>query len=311
MKPRDCYLECNCYVCRHSSEQLYCDPHVIRLSDWQHMDGRNGDEVSSNWMNWIQVCPYCGYVSQEISDETEATENWIAEQWRIASAIGDETAQALFVHYRINFLMDLDREKAYLSLRRAVWACDDATDMKGAEFCRSELLLFLDWYISDYMMYACQYTYGQIEKLKIMRIETTRRLGKFDQAAKECRQLRVWEKRSRLMKRYEKKLIAQQNSGTVYETDMLYFRLKDIFVDWLEMIKLKTELAELKDTGSKMAMDRYYREQIIPVGKWNGPAGYGWGDVRYGLEYAQARLANNENRQRNDCSSTSNGWDNG
>lgn len=102
------------------------------------LDMRPPEMQRSTMDMWIQECPNCGYISEEVSDDSTVTKQWLqSEEYATCNGIDFESdlAEKFYKCYMIN-LEDDDPEDAFFAILHAAWACDDADDLENAKHCR-------------------------------------------------------------------------------------------------------------------------------------------------------------------------------
>lgn len=128
---------------------------------------------------WIQECPECGYISEEVSDLSDVTIEWLqSEKYLTCDGIQfvSTLAKQFYKYYLIN-LEDKNPEDAFLAVLHAAWACDDKNDDINAKHCR-ELAIPL----------ATELINGNHENkddIMVMRADLMRKAGQFEALAAE------------------------------------------------------------------------------------------------------------------------------
>lgn len=173
------------------------------------LDTRPPEMQRSTMSHWVQVCPHCGYVSSEISDEPTKglTEDLLKEYWAEASFLTSELAQKFYVKYKIELLKG-DVKSAFFAILHAAWACDDNVlystgDAKEAVRCRELALgkLSAQWYDD------------KDENIKVLRADVLRRAGHFQELLEEYKSVAFENELLNTILAFQKHLAKQQNTG--------------------------------------------------------------------------------------------------
>ncbi len=160
-----------CAVCGAGSEQATLGS--TNRFGAPDLDLRPPEMMRSTMSLWIQQCPDCGYVSDDIEKPTSATVKWLKViDHAVCSEIKFESALArrFYKHYLI-CMRDRRVEKAFYAVLHAAWACDDALDTENAVLCRGLALKELDKIMGSPRMN---------ENLFVVRADLLRRTGAFD-----------------------------------------------------------------------------------------------------------------------------------
>lgn len=181
-----------CAVCQKESEQMV----VFSTSSFGHsdLDLRPPELSRSTMCFWLQECPHCGYVSDDISEETKINKDLLSSQeYTTCDGIKFESSlpKTFYRHYLIS--ASLGKEKAsFYDLLHAAWACDDNREKENAVHCRKLALSKLNkkmlgpWYKRN-------------EDLLLVKADLLRRAGEFDALITEYRHKRFSRKEKRLI----------------------------------------------------------------------------------------------------------------
>ena len=123
------------------------------------LDLRPPEMKRSTMPLWVEQCPFCGYVSSDISKLTiDVTE---------VSKVKDFISKESFQH---------TEEKSFYASLHAAWACDDKNDKENAILCRKIALEFLEILILNDK---------NNENLRLQKADLLRRSGDFDAVIKQ------------------------------------------------------------------------------------------------------------------------------
>lgn len=128
---------------------------------------------------WIQECPECGYISEEVSDSSDVTIEWLqSEKYLTCDGIQfvSTLAKQFYKYYLIN-LEDKNPEDAFFAVLHAAWACDDKNDNINAKHCR-ELAIPLATELIDG-------DHKNKDDIMVMRADLMRKAGQFEALAAE------------------------------------------------------------------------------------------------------------------------------
>jgi len=156
----------SCVICNNSSVQIQIGS--TNSFGSPDLDLRPPEMQRSTMCHWIEVCPHCGYVANNIStglDESdekkkkgfakffahEANVNnefseWLSsEEYKECKGIQfkSDLAKNFYQHHLI--LIKYNKiSNAFFALRNAAWACDDAKDEENAIICRLKAIEYLN-----------------------------------------------------------------------------------------------------------------------------------------------------------------------
>lgn len=109
-------------------------------------------EMQRSTMNvWIQECPDCGYISEDVSDPSDVTlDDLKSEDFLSCDGIifVSDLASRFYKYYKINILDD-NRKDAFMAILHAAWACDDADDQVNAKICREKAIPLISHLITE------------------------------------------------------------------------------------------------------------------------------------------------------------------
>ena len=143
------------------------------------LDLRPPEMLRSTMPVWIQECPECGYISEDISDPSDVTKEWLkSEKYHTCDGIVfvSDLAKQFYKYYLIN-LEDKNPEDAFFAILHAAWACDDNDDDVNAKHCRELAIPLATKLIEE--------EYENQENIKLMRVDLMRRVGQFNELLEE------------------------------------------------------------------------------------------------------------------------------
>ena len=125
-----------CYVCNRKSDfYVLGSSNTFGSSD---LDLRPAPMMRNTMAWWIQECPFCGYVSNSVSDITSVDEEWLLseefkryEQKNFLSKLAEKFYRAYLISSK-----DDNKKNMYYNAIHAAWVCDDCGDVNNAIFCR-------------------------------------------------------------------------------------------------------------------------------------------------------------------------------
>lgn len=143
------FTNSKCAVCGKESEQItLASTNTFGSPD---LDLRPPEMKRSTMCWWVQECPYCGYISENIDDETDVDIDFLQSAEYIScsgKAFASELAQKFYKYYLIN-LLDENEEDAFYAVLHASWACDDAEDIDNAVYCRKLAIVEIEKLIKE------------------------------------------------------------------------------------------------------------------------------------------------------------------
>ena len=165
-------MECKCAICGATNKyRVLASTNTFGGPD---LDLRPSEMKRSTMSVWIQECPECGYISEQVSDPSDVTREWIqSKTYLTCSGIPfvSDLARQFYKYYLIN-LEDKNPEDAFFAVLHAAWACDDKNDDINAKHCR-ELAISLATKLIESI-------YDNIENIMLMRADLMRRAGLFE-----------------------------------------------------------------------------------------------------------------------------------
>lgn len=164
-----------CFMCGEKSEQMSLGS--SNAIGWGDLDFRPPEMLRGTMRWWIQECPHCGYASDQIDDETDATMNFLlSEGYKNSDGIVflSNLAKKFYKFYLISKVDD-NQEDAFKCMHRAAWACDDKGDTDNAVICRKKALEELDNLIQA----------QDSDKLQLIRADLLRRTRQYNKVIEE------------------------------------------------------------------------------------------------------------------------------
>ena len=164
------FLNCKCSVCgKESNQRVLASTNTFGSPD---LDLRPPEMKRGTMPYWIQECPYCGYISRSIKDETSINEEFLRSEEYCSCGKHDfksSLAKKFYRYYMIN-LFDDNKEDAFYAILHAAWSCDDIRDKNNAIYCRKLAVIEIDKIISN----------TNNETLIVQKADLLRRAGLFD-----------------------------------------------------------------------------------------------------------------------------------
>ena len=173
---------CKCAICGEESE------HEILMSTntfggSMDLDTRPPEMYRSTMFLWVQECPFCGYVSGSISDESTVAISYLkGDEYKNCNGMqfGSYLAKRFYKNYMINQTTGNKRGAFWASLR-AAWASDDERDADAAVLCRKQCLELVDG-LENQM---------DEDSITIMKVDLLRRTGQFEKAIELCQDAKM------------------------------------------------------------------------------------------------------------------------
>lgn len=142
-------VECVCSVCGAKNEYwVLASTNAFGSSD---LDLRPPEMQRSTMEYWVQECTECGYVSEEVSDVSNVTKEWLqSEKYLLCDGMSFSSglAKKFYKYYLIN-LEDKNVEDAFLAVLHAAWVCDDNDEFDNAKNCRQLAIQLADNLIKE------------------------------------------------------------------------------------------------------------------------------------------------------------------
>ena len=161
-----------CFVCKEKNYyQVLSSTNQFGPSD---LDMRPPEMMRSTMSSWIQECPDCGYIANNIDDETTVTLEWLQNNESFKTCGNLKFKSNLSESFYKKYLIDVadGRERdAFYSLVRTAWGCDDCDDEENAIHCRKMAIEQLDKFTT---------TEREKENLIVAKADLLRRSKQFD-----------------------------------------------------------------------------------------------------------------------------------
>lgn len=169
-------VEKMCYVCRKTSKQgVLISTNRFGAPD---LDLRPPEMERSTMEWWLEECPHCGYVANDLSEKTVITKDWLKNN-QYSSCDNRNFASTLvekfYKYYLINMINN-NHKSAFYAVLHAAWACDDVEDVDNAIYCRQKALEELSKFVVNN---------DEKETLLLVRADLLRRTRQFDLLVKE------------------------------------------------------------------------------------------------------------------------------
>ncbi len=169
-------IERTCAVCGKKSEQtVLASTNRFGASD---LDLRPPEMERSTMDWWLEECPHCGYVANDLAQKTLITKEWIKDNRYIFCDnrnFVSTLAEKFYKYYLIN-VTNNDHKAAFYAVLHTAWVCDDAEDVDNAIYCREKSLEELSKFVVDN---------DEEETFLLMRADLLRRTRQFDLLIKE------------------------------------------------------------------------------------------------------------------------------
>ena len=170
------YIERKCWVCGETSEQtVLASTNQFGAPD---LDLRPPEMERSTMEWWLEECPHCGYVANDLSKKTVITKDWLKNN-RYSSCDNrnfESTLVEKFYKYYLINMTNNNHKSAFYAVLHAAWACDDVEDVDNAMYCRQKALEELS---------KCVVDNDKKETLLLVRADLLRRTRQFDLLVKE------------------------------------------------------------------------------------------------------------------------------
>lgn len=165
-----------CYVCGKISEQtVLASTNQFGAPD---LDLRPPEMARNTMWWWLEKCPYCGYVANDLSKQTTITKEWLKNNQYSSCDNRNFTctlAETFYKHYLIN-VANNNSKSAFYAVLHTAWVCDDADDVDNAIHCRKKALEELSKFVVNN---------DEKETFLLMRADLLRRTGQFELLIKE------------------------------------------------------------------------------------------------------------------------------
>ncbi len=176
------FIEKTCSVC--GREAKYSELGGTNEFGSPDLDLRPPEMKRSTMGFWVQVCPFCGYAAEDISEPTSADEEWLKRERELhVEPMGFVSGLAgSFYMQHLICLKDGKREEAFFASLHAAWACDDERDSENSARCRKKALELLAGIIEEY---------PENEDLLVLKADLMRRSGMFGELIREFSDVRL------------------------------------------------------------------------------------------------------------------------
>lgn len=168
------YRSFKCSICgEESMQQVMRSTNAFGSYD---LDLRPPEMERSTMPWWIQQCPRCGYVSENISKPAQVDAQFVSsDEYRNAGNMqfSSDLAADFYRRYLIAVKCD-DRISALTAVHRATWASDDAGDEKNSIRCRKTAAALLEKLIKD-----GEFEGKGLENMRCLHMDLLRRSGQF------------------------------------------------------------------------------------------------------------------------------------
>ena len=126
-----------CSCCERESEQVI----VLSTNTFggsPDLDLRPPEMKRSTMPYWVQMCPHCQYVADDIEKAQYFDKNILEqEEYKKCGNIKfPNELSKMFYRYYLIALSKEDTKSAFSGIRNAAWACDDMNNKECAKICR-------------------------------------------------------------------------------------------------------------------------------------------------------------------------------
>lgn len=138
------------------------------------LDLRPAEMQRSTMRLWIQECPKCGYVSNNVSDKSPVPKEWLSSP-EYSTCEGISFSSALARRFYKQYLIQKkvgNIEDAFYAVLRAAWSCDDSNEVQNAKRCRETAIPLITKLIAG--------NTSNRETLLIVKADLMRRAEQFD-----------------------------------------------------------------------------------------------------------------------------------
>lgn len=184
--PKITILKKTCFVCHHSSKQKKCasslHPGTAGPSGIVELEGRPKELSEVLLRNQLEVCPSCGYIAEDIGEETSITQEFLQSP-EYCSLQNPEIppSPSLYLSAALIQLAENNPEKAIAYYLSAAWCADSLLKPELAISCRRKALSLI---FSDNKTFADIPSQKWVPVLDIMR-----RCGDFDDVIRHATNL--------------------------------------------------------------------------------------------------------------------------
>ncbi len=175
--PKNAILQKTCFVCHHSSRQIKktssLRPGTAGLSGIVDLEGRPKELSEFLMRKYLEVCPHCGYITEDIREETSITREFLQspDYCSLQDPIIPPSPSIYMSAARIRE-EDNNAEKAIELYIAAAWCADGVASREVAHSCRRKALS---------LIFADNKTFADIPSNRwISILDTLRRCKDFD-----------------------------------------------------------------------------------------------------------------------------------
>lgn len=186
-----------CAICGMRAEYGY----VTSTNEFgsRDLDLRPAELYRSTIGLWVEECPHCGYVANDISKETPVSLDQLkAIQGKLETVTKyfiSPLASSFLLHYVL--LKKQNNPCAFFAIRNGAWACDDAYDEDNASKFRELALYYLQ---IEHKNIAQFYDKNRLE---LVRADFLRRTGRFSDVIRNYKGVAITDEELNKLFRYE------------------------------------------------------------------------------------------------------------
>lgn len=169
---------CKCAVC--NAENTFMEvTSTNTFGGSPDLDLRPAQMMRGTMPYWIQKCPNCGYVSDEVSNRSSVTRDYLKmDKYLTCNGIVFQSDLAIrFYQQYMICLKDHKTNTAFSAIQRAAWACDDAHDEENAVICRKLAIKQMEALFHDAKLNQ--------DTLRMVRADLLRRAMLYEQLVEE------------------------------------------------------------------------------------------------------------------------------
>ncbi len=184
--PKTAILQKTCFICHQSSKQKKCASSLCHgtegSSQTVDLEGRPKELSEVLLRNQLEVCPSCGYIAEDIREETSITQEFLqSPEYRSLQTPEIPPSLSLYMSAALIELVENQPKKAVAYYLSAAWCADFLVCRELAVSCRRKAL---------YLIFADNITFADIPSTQwISVLDTMRRCGNFNEVIRHATSL--------------------------------------------------------------------------------------------------------------------------